>query len=382
MNKNINNKGFTLVEILAVVAILGILSGLAIMAYQRYVEVTKQKAYNIMIKSAQNAMDEYLMDHPGATSVTFEELYEGDYLERPTDPSEKKEMCRGRVLVRPAEDLEEDALESNEYKINICCANYNYTYKDNGEQVSKDQYCKLDPYDYTKIDSINVLNVYPKNSAGKVGNHLKSWMDAYGKGIIHVTPVFLTDFNNNPEEYLGTSGNWKYDEVVFGFLDCNGNMDLSTKSAALMDRYLAEGRPAIFGHDTITAGCGNHKNFISLAKYLNMEVTKNLDYTQKKYLTIQRKGVFTEYPYPIGDVGTKLEIRYSHVYGQIAHGDIWITFDGIDNPAKSIYLSTYGNNAFIQTGHTNGSATEHEQQILANIIFYMVAKQYIEDEGW
>ena len=56
--------------------------------------------------------------------------------------------------------------------------------------------------------------------------------------------------------------------------------------------------------------------------------------------------------------------------------DVWLTFDNIGTPAKSIYLSTYGNNAFIQTGHSNGSATEDEQKIIANIIFYTMSQRY------
>ena len=75
-------------------------------------------------------------------------------------------------------------------------------------------------------------------------------------------------------------------------------------------------------------------------------------------------------------IGTKLKIPTSHVYGQVAGGDVWLTFDNIGTPAKSIYLSTYGNNAFIQTGHSNGSATEDEQKIIANIIFYTMSQRY------
>ena len=93
--------------------------------------------------------------------------------------------------------------------------------------------------------------------------------------------------------------------------------------------------------------------------------------------------MFTQYPYKIGNLDTVLNIPRSHVYGQEANGDVWITFTGgdmdSDLPANKIYLSTYGNNAFIQTGHSNGSATSDEQKIIANIIFYMVAKQYITE---
>ena len=144
----------------------------------------------------------------------------------------------------------------------------------------------------------------------------------------------------------------------------------------LFRSFLNAGGPAIFGHDTITTGCGNHKNFITLSKYVNIKATSDLNWAPSSDVTIQRSGVFTEYPWPIGKVGTKLKIPTSHVYGQVASGDVWLTFDGIGTPAKSIYLSTYGNNAFIQTGHSNGKATEDEQKIIANIIFYTMSQRY------
>ena len=111
-------------------------------------------------------------------------------------------------------------------------------------------------------------------------------------------------------------------------------------------------------------------------KYVNIKAISDLNWAPSSDVTIQRSGVFTEYPWPIGKIGTKLKIPTSHVYGQVAGGDVWLTFDSIGTPAKSIYLSTYGNNAFIQTGHSNGSATEDEQKIIANIIFYTMSQRY------
>ena len=43
-----NNKGFTLVEILATIAILGILSGIVIGGVQKYIEKSRQQAYDTM----------------------------------------------------------------------------------------------------------------------------------------------------------------------------------------------------------------------------------------------------------------------------------------------------------------------------------------------
>ena len=383
----VNNKGFSLVELLAVIAILGILSGLAITAVSKYQENAKRQAYDTLTESASLAAEQYVMSNPGATEVDFETLVNEGYLENSIDPGTKKDNCTGKVVIKEDDDEDSGAaskLKENTYTVSVCCANYNYTYEYPKGDKHVDKYCKMLPYDITEIKDIKVLNVYPTHSNGTVGNHLKSWMDAYGQGLIKVTPVSIADFNANPNYYLGSAPNWNYDEIVFGFVDCNGNKDLTPASAAAVDQYLSNGGAAIFGHDTITAnGCGSHVNFNTLAKHVNLTLHSGVAYKSSTTVKIYREGVFTQYPYKIGNLDTVLSIPRSHVYGQEANGDVWITFTGgdmdSDLPANKIYLSTYGNNAFIQTGHSNGSATADEQKIIANIIFYMVAKQYITE---
>ena len=102
------------------------------------------------------------------------------------------------------------------------------------------------------------------------------------------------------------------------------------------------------------------------------EIDNTLRCTKFKII---KKGIFTRYPYDIGEEGTILTIPQTHVSGQNANGEVWLTIDGFSDKYKSIYLSTYRYNAFIQTGHTNGSATADEQKIIANIIFYAKARQ-------
>lgn len=235
--------------------------------------------------------------------------------------------------------------------------------------------------DYTSVKEIKVLQIYPiENAKGQ----LKTWMETngYGKGIIKVDSVYIDDFNNNPNAYLSkTNGKWNYDVLFLGTWDSNNSKDLSAASKSLTESYINDGGGCIFGHDTIrwdtynTAGA--LPNFTLLAKYVN--ITQNSYWAEGKSnastsVKIIKKGLFTTYPWNIGEIGTVLKIPAAHSVGQSGNGDIWLEFvnqTAIPEGDKgNFYLTTYNNCAMIQTGHSNGAATEDEQKIIANLIFY------------
>lgn len=235
--------------------------------------------------------------------------------------------------------------------------------------------------DYTSVKEIKVLQIYPiENAKGQ----LKTWMETngYGKGIIKVDSVYIDDFNNNPNAYLSkTNGKWNYDVLFLGTWDSNNSKDLSAASKSLTELYINDGGGCIFGHDIIrwdtynTAGA--LPNFTSLAKYVN--ITQNSYWAEGKSnastsVKIIKKGLFTTYPWNIGEIGTVLKIPAAHSVGQSGNGDIWLEFvnqTAIPEGDKgNFYLTTYNNCAMIQTGHSNGAATEDEQKIIANLIFY------------
>ena len=375
MNK-LNNKGFTLVEILVAVALLSILTAMAMTAFNSYKKKAKIQAYDTMAKSAKEAAENYLMDNPDAKRVTFDMLVEESYLDTITDPGKESSNCTGKVIMDKVNSADNKKLDTYNFTVNMCCKKYNYTYMYPDERKIEDETCKSALYNIDDITEIKVLNVYPNSS---YANHLKNWMNQYGafngNQIIKVDIVSIENFNANPYSYLKTSGKWNYDVIVFGFADCNSNKDLSVQAAEATKEFLNRGHSAIFGHDTITKGCGNHINFISLKDYVALDMTSPDTSVQGTKVKIRKKGIFTQYPYDIGDVGTELTIPNTHVYGQIAKGDVWLTFSSSSDPYRSIYLSTSGYNAFIQTGHTNGTATEEEKKIIANIIFYSKAVQ-------
>ena len=142
-----NNKGFTLVEILAAVTILGILTVMAIGGYTRYIDYAKKQAYKNMAKSVSTAAEEYVMDNPGiavktkkknldgggfkyilndarSPYVSFSELIEEGYLNGAGDPNNKGHNCEGKVRIGLVEAASKKALDQYIYVVDLCCAGH------------------------------------------------------------------------------------------------------------------------------------------------------------------------------------------------------------------------------------------------------------------
>lgn len=249
-------------------------------------------------------------------------------------------------------------------------------------------------------NKVKVLNIYPGN-----GNNLKQWMEkdttpnpltgnavSFGMGLISVTAVNLDSFNGNPNSYLkNADGVYQYDVLMFGSYDSNSSKDLSATGAEAVKEFLATGRGVLFGHDTVRY---DHPNFgvFAGADYLNFSAlgsSWSMDANGGSDVKVVNTGFLTSRPWDLE--GRTLHIPAAHALGQVSGGldvdgslrnQVWMKFsDAAGNPkdgkvdyresTPSAYLTTNGNTAMIQTGHSNGAATDDEKKILANTLIYL-----------
>ncbi|MBR6069222.1 MAG: hypothetical protein IKP78_01330 [Ruminococcus sp.] len=236
---------------------------------------------------------------------------------------------------------------------------------------------------WNEEEHINVLNVYP------AAPYLAEWMTTTisdtetpaGKGIFDIDSVHIPTFNSDPKSYLlDSEGNWKYDVIFFGSSDCNSGYDLNEESLAVTKDFVASGRGVLFGHDTICGGSGNmleHRKFNQFAEEAGLLVATPQPevWYRTTSVSVVKLGTLTNYPWTIrGD----LTVPNTHSTGQYLNGaDEWITLNATKRPhpetggLDNFYLSTYKNVGMIQTGDSNGQASDDERKILANTLFYL-----------
>jgi len=182
-------------------------------------------------------------------------------------------------------------------------------------------------------EKVKVLNIYP-NSASR--NYLSDWMEQSisgesmpaGKGLFEIDKVCIDDYNKAPDTYLMDEDGYKYDVLVFGTYDGNGNKDLNEVSFAATKRFAESGRGILFGHDTVTANnIVNHPQFARFAEDLGIKLT--WDGQNKKIDTVKvvNTGFLTSYPWKLTGV---LTIPETHTLGQFTGGSntatVWMEF--------------------------------------------------------
>lgn len=241
-------------------------------------------------------------------------------------------------------------------------------------------------------EKVRVLNIYPRLTAE---NYLVDWMETTvsgtgepaGKGLFDIDTVYIDDYNTEPEEYLfDEDGNYKYDVLMFGSSDYNGPIgspkDLNEKSYIATKKFIDSGRGALFGHDTLWY----QPYFLKFSDMLGMKMGGASSGFSNK-VKVVKQGFLTGYPWNLS--GT-LDIPWTHTQGQCSGGSlgstVWMELetngnctDSATGVTSSAYLFTNNQLAMIQTGHSNGLATDDERKVLANTLFYL--KQFTYSTG-
>lgn len=387
-----NNKGFSLVELLAVLAIMAILAGIGIAAYNRYVGRARGDSYKNLGKSVIKAAQQYAMDHPGISGeIDPEVLKSDDYINNIDCPGNEGKPVN--MVVTVSKEKEAGKLAKSHISTTIQCPNNSFTYD---EELGYFEYgAGFDIEPIKNINVIKVLNVYGNSQKGDGttvnANVLGKWMNSYGANKITVDGVNIEEFQGS--ELKNADGSWKYDVVVFGFNDCNGgsDKDISDNAYTALNEYVNANMPVIFGHDTVTAGnaCNQyvdggktHANFNKFNDRAGLTLNKTFDATTTTKIQVIKSVDITMIPWPISK--EELTIPKSHVYGQTVNNedDVAVIFkynnsayNNKPNTQKS-YLSVHNNIALIQTGHSvyhneENGATPEEQKLIANLIFFM-----------
>ena len=116
-----NNKGFSMIELLGVIVIIGILFAVALPAVTKYIGKTRNRAYDNIYESAYSAAQgKYMNDlQTGNTEYEIKDLYDQGYMDEPIDPSNKG-FCDGKVFI-----TEDESTEVSEYtfKVKLNCTN-------------------------------------------------------------------------------------------------------------------------------------------------------------------------------------------------------------------------------------------------------------------
>ena len=94
------NKGFTLVELLAVILLLAVLLAIAVPSLQKVLSNTKNKTYEAFEDTMESAATNYLMNHleflpgvSGSLAISAKSLIREGYLETMEDPEVESAIC-------------------------------------------------------------------------------------------------------------------------------------------------------------------------------------------------------------------------------------------------------------------------------------------------
>ena len=150
----INKNGFTMLELLAVIIILGILITLAYMGVSRYLNQARSTTYEDFEKNITSGVTNYLIDHTGSIPnegeslvVDVEKLVCEGYIEDLQDPRESSETCNLESYAIVTRNADTGYNMDLEYESCLKCSNYESAACSNSisgiERLRKDASCEV-----------------------------------------------------------------------------------------------------------------------------------------------------------------------------------------------------------------------------------------------
>ena len=123
-----NNKGFTLIEMLGTIVVLGILSTIAVLSVTKILNNSKQKAYETMSQSIYEAAMNCLIEGKctaNSTEIYSATLQSDGYLDTLKNPISSKDNCTGLVIVTSTGSGD---YKDYEYEVKLKCEGMPDTY--------------------------------------------------------------------------------------------------------------------------------------------------------------------------------------------------------------------------------------------------------------
>lgn len=125
-----NSKGFTFVELMAVIAIIGILSGIAVGAVTKYQVKARNETYKNYEDNLKSATKNYLLYNTseipvqGASKVIDSSvLIQANYLDEMVDPVNNKKKCSATIKVTTKSDTKTNDSDTDTDNSNITSSN-------------------------------------------------------------------------------------------------------------------------------------------------------------------------------------------------------------------------------------------------------------------
>lgn len=139
----LNNKGFTMIEMLAAVTLMAIVSGIAVAAYSRYQDKARQDSYEAMETSAFSAAQNYIQERgliipeaPATRTIDVSTLVDAGFLSNLEDPRTKGDMCHAGSTVKVSKQKSSGTtLEEYTFIVTIKCNGYTSSREEGGTTV-------------------------------------------------------------------------------------------------------------------------------------------------------------------------------------------------------------------------------------------------------